>query len=80
MASGGALRLISNRYHDRPTHLPVAVPALLSVTATVIIMSSLDLHSLFGVKGKTVLITGGSRGIGKMVRLPHISRGCVSGP
>ena len=32
-------------------------------------MTSLDLNTLFGVKGKTVLITGGSRGIGKMVRV-----------
>lgn len=31
-------------------------------------MSSFDVQNLFGVDGKVVLITGGSRGIGKMVR------------
>ena len=31
-------------------------------------MSSFDVQKLFGVNGKVVLITGGSRGIGKMVR------------
>lgn len=32
-------------------------------------MSSFDVQSLFGVNGKVVLVTGGSRGIGKMVRM-----------
>ena len=31
-------------------------------------MSSFDVQNLFGVSGKVVLVTGGSRGIGKMVR------------
>jgi NAD(P)-dependent dehydrogenase (short-subunit alcohol dehydrogenase family) len=30
---------------------------------------SLRTDNLFNVKGKTVLVTGGSRGIGKMVRV-----------
>jgi len=30
-------------------------------------MSSFDVQNLFGVSGKVVLVTGGSRGIGKMV-------------
>ena len=30
-------------------------------------MSSFDVQNLFGVNGKVVLVTGGSRGIGKMV-------------
>ena len=38
-------------------------PFLESIT-----MSSFDVQNLFGVDGKVVLITGGSRGIGKMVR------------
>jgi hypothetical protein len=32
-----------------------------------LIMSSFEAANLFGVNGKVVLITGGSRGIGKMV-------------
>ena len=32
-------------------------------------MSSFDVQKLFGVNGKVVLVTGGSRGIGKMVRV-----------
>lgn len=32
-------------------------------------MSSFEISNLFGVKGKVVLVTGGSRGVGKMVRL-----------
>ena len=33
-------------------------------------MSSFEVNSLFNVEGKVVLVTGGSRGIGKMVRVP----------
>ena len=32
-------------------------------------MSNFEVTSLFNVKGKVVLVTGGSRGIGKMVRV-----------
>ena len=34
-------------------------------------MSSFDVQNLFGVNGKVVLVTGGSRGIGKMVCWAH---------
>ena len=37
-------------------------------------MSSFDVQNLFGVNGKVVLITGGSRGIGKMVRVSILAR------
>ena len=36
-------------------------------------MASLDVQNLFGVNGKVVLVTGGSRGIGKMVRLGFLT-------
>jgi len=36
-------------------------------------MSSFDVQNLFGVNGKVVLVTGGSRGIGKMVRVPILA-------
>ena len=35
-------------------------------------MSSFDIQNLFGVSGKVVLVTGGSRGIGKMVCVPTV--------
>jgi hypothetical protein len=39
-------------------------------------MNSLHVESLFGVAGKVVLVTGGSRGIGKMVStLPVMTGG-----
>jgi hypothetical protein len=36
-------------------------------------MSSFDVQKLFSVSGKVVLVTGGSRGIGKMVCLASVS-------
>lgn len=36
-------------------------------------MSSFEISNLFGVSGKVVLVTGGSRGVGKMVRSPFHS-------
>jgi NADP-dependent 3-hydroxy acid dehydrogenase YdfG len=35
-------------------------------------MASLKVQNLFGVYGKVVLVTGGSRGIGKMVSLRFV--------
>lgn len=59
-----------------PWHLWWCFPANLFLEP----MSSFDVQSLFGVNGKVVLVTGGSRGIGKMVRLRSVfiysSAGC----
>jgi hypothetical protein len=38
-------------------------------------MSALQVENLFAVTGKVVLVTGGSRGIGKMVRPNRLSDG-----
>ncbi|KAI0036637.1 NAD-P-binding protein [Vararia minispora EC-137] len=38
-------------------------------------MSSFDLENLFGVQGKNVLITGGSRGVGKMIATGFVRAG-----
>jgi hypothetical protein len=35
-------------------------------------MSALQVENLFAVQGKVVLVTGGSRGIGKMVGPKHL--------
>lgn len=36
----------------------------------------MDISSLFSLKGRTVLITGGSRGIGKMILRGYLAAGC----
>ncbi len=36
----------------------------------------MDLHSLFNLDGRTALITGGSRGVGKMIVEGYLAAGC----
>ena len=36
----------------------------------------MDLHSLFNLDGRTVLVTGGSRGVGKMIVEGYLAAGC----
>ena len=43
-------------------------------------MSEFDAAKLFGVHGKVALVTGGSRGIGKMVRLHFLHKAVDSVP
>ncbi len=39
-------------------------------------MSSIDLSGLFSVAGKTVLVTGGAKGIGAMITRCLVAAGC----
>lgn len=52
-------------------------PALSNLCSNQLTMTSLDVQNLFGVSGKVVLVTGGSRGIGKMVCLGFVIGGSV---
>ncbi|KAE8225760.1 hypothetical protein CF319_g1554 [Tilletia indica] len=70
--------LPSQLYHINPQHLPLPHlfnSANMPKDAAPEVMPELDVATLFGVKGKVALVTGGATGLGKMISAAFIRNG-----